>query len=175
MSEDSERLSRPDSALSQSPIRNRHFPWTCYRKNMLRMQQTHTHTQLAALKFTPVCLLQGELWSCDAFLKTPRSSHSADVEAVTQKSLAAPFSSPKTKTSTAVTGGGWRGGAGVRGQRAHVPGKSRPRTFCRLVLIVGPSQDSVTTGMSVKTNNPHFMFHCKVCCKSSRKLLRVAS
>lgn len=57
--------------------------------------------------------------------------------------------------------GGWRAGAGVRSQRAHVSGKSRPLTFCRPVLTAGPSQDSMTTGTSVKTNNPHFMFHCK--------------
>lgn len=55
-------------------------------------------------------------------------------------------------------------GGGVRGQRAHVPGKSHPLTFCGLILTAVPSQDSVTTRMSVKTNpinKSHCLFYYK--------------
>lgn len=69
------------------------------------------------------------------------------------------------------------GGAGVRSQRAHVPGKTCPpeRFFFFFFLTAGPRQDSVTTDASVKTNKSPLHVSQQVCCKSPEKPYKALS
>lgn len=141
------------TVVSCQPIRHKHFPWTW------AVLYMNTHG-LAACNMQLSCSQPCASWRANSghvtLSKKQSLSCSRCLGSDTEKpcrSILIPLKQRPLQHQWG--GGGRRAGAGVRSQRAHVSGKSRLLTFCRPVLTAGPSQDSMTTGTSVKTNNPH--------------------